>query len=61
MILSKGGYFQMGVWAFARHDIGEITVTSESGGRGAGSTFTDYKLGGFQAGVALRLGTIVEG
>jgi hypothetical protein len=59
MSFSKRGYSQMGLWVFARQDIGEATVTSVSAGWGSGSTYTDFRLGGFQAGVALRFGMSV--
>jgi hypothetical protein len=45
---------------FGRHDIGQTTVTSVSSGwLGGERTYTDFRLGGFQAGAAFRIGTIV--
>ena len=57
---SERGYSRMGVWVFARHDIGEATAKSVSGNwPGGDDTSTDFKLGGFQVGVALRFGMMV--
>jgi hypothetical protein len=60
MSFSEHGYSRMGVWLFARHDIGEASARSVSGNwMGGDDTYTDFKLGGFQAGVALRFGMMV--
>ncbi len=62
MSLPAKDFFQMGIWLFARQDVGEATVTSESGGfLGGEVTDTNYRLGGFQAGLALRIGAAIGG
>ena len=52
-----GGHFQLGAWLFVRKDLGDATVLS------TGSSFfgedtgpTQYRLGGYTAGAALRIG-----
>ena len=59
MSFSTRGFYRMGVWILARRDIGEASATSVSAGWGNGPTYTDFKLGGLQAGVALRFGMAV--
>lgn len=62
MSLPAKDFFQMGIWLFARQDIGEATVTNEGFPLlGGDVTYTNYRLGGFQAGLALRIGAAVGG
>ena len=49
-----GRHFEVGAWLFLRKDLGQATVTNSSWG-GDGNV-TDYRLGGYTAGAALRLG-----
>ena len=51
------GPFELGAWVFVRKDINDATVTNTSGNfLGGDDTTTQYRLGGYSAGVALRLG-----
>ena len=51
------GPFELGAWLFVRKDVDEATVTSTTGNfLGGDDTTTQYRLGGYSAGVALRLG-----
>jgi hypothetical protein len=55
--LTADSHFELGVWAFVRKDIGEATVSNTSSGLGGGEdTITQYRLGGYSGGVALRVG-----
>jgi hypothetical protein len=51
------GPFELGAWLFVRKDLGEANVSGPSGNLPGGpDSTTDYRLGGYTAGVALRLG-----
>ena len=51
------GPFELGAWLFVRKDINDATVTNTSGNLlGGDEATTQYRLGGYSAGVALRLG-----
>lgn len=51
------GPFELGAWLFVRKDINDATVTNTSGNfLGGDDTTTQYRLGGYSAGVALRVG-----
>jgi hypothetical protein len=51
------GPFELGAWLFVRKDINDATVTNTAGNfLGGDETTTEYRLGGYSAGVALRLG-----
>jgi len=47
-VLGPGVPFELGVWMFVRKDIDQATVSEP--------TVTDYRLGGYTAGAALRVG-----
>jgi hypothetical protein len=49
------GLLEVGLLLFARHDIGEKTVTSVGGVMGE-ETRTDYRVGGYMAGLAVQVG-----
>ncbi|HMF41347.1 MAG TPA: hypothetical protein VKQ32_11655 [Polyangia bacterium] len=50
---SAAGHFELGAWFFVRKDLGQATVSNSSyGSEGA----TEYRLGGYSAGAALRVG-----
>jgi hypothetical protein len=49
------GLLEVGLSLFARHDIGQKTVTSVGGFVGE-ETRTDYRVGGDMAGLALQVG-----
>jgi hypothetical protein len=49
------GLLEVGLSLFARHDIGQKTVTSVGGVMGE-ETRTDYRVGGYMAGLALQVG-----
>ena len=52
-----GGHFELGAWFFVRKDLGDATVSSTSDNfLGGESTTTQYHLGGYSAGAALRVG-----
>jgi hypothetical protein len=53
------GMFEVGAWLFARHDVGEATVTNVGSFSGQESR-TDYRLGGWMCGLALRVGLHLE-
>jgi hypothetical protein len=49
--------FELGAWLFFRRNIGEATVANTSGDWfGGEDTITEYRVGGYSAGLALRLG-----
>jgi hypothetical protein len=51
------GPFELGAWLFVRKDIDDATVTNTSGAfLGSEETVTQYHLGGYSAGIALRVG-----
>ena len=50
------GPFELGAWLFVRKDINDATVTNTTGNFLGGDDTTQYRLGGYSAGVALRLG-----
>jgi hypothetical protein len=51
------GPFELGAWLFVRKDVDEAMVTSTTGNfLGGDDTTTQYRLGGYSAGVALRVG-----
>jgi hypothetical protein len=52
---SRDGHFELGAWLFVRKDLGEATVTNTSSFLGD-STTTEYRLGGYSVGAALRIG-----
>jgi hypothetical protein len=52
-----GRHFELGAWMFVRKDLGEATVSSTGGNiLGGESVPTQYHLGGYTAGAALRIG-----
>ena len=54
---ASDGPFELGAWLFFRKDIGDATVTNTTGNfLGGDDTITQYRLGGYSAGVALRVG-----
>ena len=53
------GFTEIGLWLFARHDLGQATVTTVSGSLGE-ETRTEYRVGGFLAGLALQVGLRLE-
>ncbi len=53
------GLFEVGAWLFGRYDVGDATVTNVSGVLGE-ETRTDYRLGGWMCGLALRIGLRLE-
>ena len=54
---ASDGPFELGAWVFVRRDINDATVTNTTGNfLGGDDTSTQYRLGGYSAGVALRLG-----
>lgn len=55
------GPFELGAWFFVRKDVGDATVTNTSSsfpifGGSSEETTTTYHVGGYSAGVALRVG-----
>jgi hypothetical protein len=55
--LGPGGHFELGAWLFVRKDIGDATVSNTTSNfLGGDSTTTQYQLGGYTAGAALRVG-----
>ncbi len=52
------GPFELGAWLFFRKDVGDATVSNTAGNflGGGDDTVTQYRLGGYSAGVALRVG-----
>jgi hypothetical protein len=55
------GPFELGAWLFVRKDLGQADVSNVSGGPfGGDQTTTPYRLGGYSAGVALRVGVRLE-
>src|SRR5262245_12649475 len=56
------GPFELGAWLFVRKDLGEANVASTTGSfmPGSGDANTQYLLGGYSAGVALRIGLRFE-
>jgi hypothetical protein len=52
----SGGHFQLGAWLFVRKDLGDAVVSSTGDFVGGDSTPTQYRLGGYTAGAALRIG-----
>ena len=55
------GPFELGAWLFVRKDLSQADVTSASGNFLTGEdTTTPYRLGGYSAGVALRVGVRFE-
>lgn len=51
------GPLELGAWLFFRKDLGDATVSNTSGNfLGGDDTTTQYRLGGYSAGVALRVG-----
>jgi hypothetical protein len=52
------GLVEVGTWLFARYDLSRATVTSAAGS--AGETRTDYRVGGFMAGLGLEVGLRLE-
>jgi hypothetical protein len=53
------GFIELGTWVFARYDIRETTVTSV-GNLSSEEARTDYRIGGFMAGIALQIGMRLE-
>jgi hypothetical protein len=58
----KDGPFELGAWLFVRKNMGEETATNTTGALfgGGEDTVTQYRLGGYSAGVAFRLGLRVD-
>jgi hypothetical protein len=59
------GPFELGAWVFVRKDVGDATVTNTSSsfpifGGAAEETTTTYRVGGYSAGVAFRVGLRFE-
>jgi hypothetical protein len=55
--LPKDGHFEIGFWLFARYDLGQKTVTNVTTGiLGGPDVYTNFKLGGFMAGLGFRVG-----
>ncbi len=52
------GMFEVGAWLFGRYDVGEATVTNV--GTFMQENRTDYRLGGWMCGLALRVGLHLE-
>ena len=57
----RDGPFELGAWLFVRKDVGDATVTNTSSsfpilGGSAEETTTTYRVGGYSAGVAFRVG-----
>jgi hypothetical protein len=52
------GFFELGTWLFARYDLKRATVASV--GSPAGDGRTDYRVGGFMAGLAVEVGLRLE-
>lgn len=51
------GPFELGAWVFVRKDLDDATVSNTTGNvLGGDDTITQYRLGGYSAGVALRVG-----
>ena len=51
------GPFELGAWLFVRKDVDDETVSNTSGSiLGTDQTTTQYRLGGYSGGVALRIG-----
>ena len=51
------GPFELGAWVFVRKDLDDATVTNTTGNiLGGDDTISQYRLGGYSAGVALRVG-----
>jgi hypothetical protein len=51
------GPFELGAWLFFRKDVGDATVSNTTGNfLGGEESVTQYRLGGYSAGVALRVG-----
>jgi hypothetical protein len=51
------GPFELGAWLFVRKDINDATVSNTTGNfLGGDDSTTQYRLGGYSAGVALRVG-----
>ena len=51
------GPFELGAWLFFRKDVGDATVTNTAGTfLGGDDTISQYRLGGYSAGVGLRVG-----
>jgi len=52
-----GGHFELGAWLFVRKDLGTAAVSNTGGTLlGGEDTRTEYQLGGYTAGAALRVG-----
>jgi hypothetical protein len=52
------GFVEVGSWLFARFDLRRTTITSEAGMGDAART--DYRVGGFMAGLGLEVGLRLE-
>ena len=52
------GFVEVGTWLFARFDLRRTTVTTEDDQLGAGRT--DYRVGGFMAGLGVEVGLRLE-
>jgi hypothetical protein len=52
------GFFELGTWLFARYDLRRATVTSLESP--AGDARTEYRVGGFMAGLAVEVGLRLE-
>jgi hypothetical protein len=52
------GPFELGAWLFFRKDVGDALVTNTAGNflGGGDDTVSQYRLGGYSAGVGLRVG-----
>lgn len=58
--IPAGRHFDVGVWLFARNDIGTERVTTVDSGFFGPSTSTQYDVGGLTAGLALHIGLRFE-
>lgn len=53
------GFVELGTWLFARYDLRKTTVTAVNNLSGE-EAVTDYRIGGFMAGMALQVGLRLE-
>jgi hypothetical protein len=53
----RGQHFELGAWMFARKDLDQATaINTGNGFFGGEGTTTNYQVGGYTAGAALRVG-----
>ena len=58
-MIPRNGFLEVGTWLFARYDIRQTTVTGV-GTLSGEEARTDYRIGGFMAGMGLQVGLRLE-